>query len=292
MEMRKGIVFSGVLHAAAALLFLLGLPRLWDDELLMEQPVVVDLVQIGEKTNPPPKKVEAPEPKPEPPKEEPKPEPKPEPKTEPAPPKPEPAPEPPKPEPKPEPEPLPEPKPEPKPEPPKTEEKPKPSKLAQLKPKAKPKPQPDSFDQLLKTVEKFRDQPKPTPPDAQKVAAAVPNAHERGSTQHTSTEPLSMTVLDAVRAQVERNWNIDAGAKGAAELLIEVRIQMQPDGTVRSATIVDDLRYQTDTYWRSMADSARRAVLLSSPLQGLPQDKYEQWKDIKMRFNPKDIVGR
>lgn len=290
MEMRNGITLSTVLHAGAVLALVLGLPHLWEDELIVEQPVMLELVQIGEKTNPPPKKIETPEPpKPEPPKEEPKPEPpKPEPKPEP--PKPEPAPEPPKPEPKP--EPLPEPKPEPKPEPPKVEEKPKPSKLAEVKPRTKPKPPQDNFDQLLKTVERFRETPKPSTPEPKVAAANLPNAHEKGSTRHSSAEPISMTVLDAVRAQVERNWNIDAGAKDAANLVVEVRIQLEQDGTVRSATIVDSMRYGADNYWRSMADSARRAVLLSSPLQGLPADKYDQWKDIKMRFNPKDVVGR
>lgn len=287
MDMRNGIAFSTILHVGAVLVFILGLPHLWDEPLILEQPVVVELVEIGDKTNPPPKKIETPEPpKPEPPKEEPKPQ-QPEPKPEP--PKPEPAPEPPKPEPKP--EPLPEPKPEPKPEPPKAEEKPKPSKLAAVKPKTKPKPPQDNFDQLLKTVERFRETPKPSTPEP-KVVANVPNAHEKGSARHSSSEPISMTVLDAVRAQVEKNWNIDAGAKDAADLVVEVRIQLLKDGTVHAATIVDSLRYGTDGYWRSMADSARRAVLLSSPLQGLPPDKYDQWKDVKMRFNPKDVVGR
>ncbi|MEW5728625.1 MAG: energy transducer TonB, partial [Pseudomonadota bacterium] len=77
---RESYIFSGVLHVAVALIAYFGLPQFFRDPPEVETPIIVDLVPIGAKTNPPPKQAEEPQPepaKPEPP--EPKPAPKPEP---------------------------------------------------------------------------------------------------------------------------------------------------------------------------------------------------------------------
>ena len=308
-SMRGGTIFSLLLHVMAVLITLFGLPFLHTQPPVIEEPLVVDLVPLGDITNPPPKQKPTPEPPREDQKPEPKPEaPKPEPKTEPPkpappppapPPKPEhakpepPKPEPPKPEP-PKPEPAPVPKPEPKPEPKKEEPK---------KPAEKPK---DNFDQLLKSVEKLKqdeqfdqllktmDKTKPAPPTDQKPAknAAAPQAasNVKGSDLHNPDQPLSMTELDMIKAQIQRCWNVPAGAKDAANLIIPIRVRLQPDGTVISADFAGDMmRYSSDGFYRAASDSARRAVLSCSPLKA-PPTKYETWKDLTLRFNPQDML--
>ena len=79
-------------------------------------------------------------------------------------------------------------------------------------------------------------------------------------------EPLSMTVSDSIRRQVEEKWNVPAGARDAGELDVEIYISLLPDGTVRKAEIVDRARMAQPgrEYYRSMAESARRAVLQAS----------------------------
>ena len=306
---RESYIFSAVLHVAAILLSVFGLPFLWREPPIEEQPIVVDLVPLGEKTNPPPLK--AAEPQPEAPKPEPKPQPKPEPpKPQPAPPPPPtpptpPPPPPPPPPPKPEPAPpKPEPKPAPKPEPPKPEPKPQPPK-----PEPKPKPEKhrersqDQLDSLLKSLDKVKPKPKDDLDkllkSADKMEASdngeksVPeNVH--GSASNNPSEPLSMTEIDMIRAQLYKCWNIQAGAKDAANMIIPIRVRLQPDGTVISSEFVGDrLRYGTDPVYRAAADSARRAPLsrLCNPLK-VPPTKYDEWKEMTLRFNPKDMVGQ
>ena len=101
-------------------------------------------------------------------------------------------------------------------------------------------------------------------------------------------EPLSMTVSDSIRRQVEEKWNVPAGARDAGELDVEIYISLLPDGTVRKAEIVDRARMAQPggEYYRSMAESARRAVLQASPLHDLPPDRYEEWREITFRFRP------
>lgn len=101
---------------------------------------------------------------------------------------------------------------------------------------------------------------------------------------------ITISEQDALRAQLERCWNVPFGAKGVEDVLVEIDMVVAPDRTVRSARIIDKSRYSKDTFFRAIADSALRAVRspLCSPLE-LPTDKYETWKNITVRFNPKDM---
>jgi Predicted membrane protein len=309
MLRRDSYIYSGVLHVAIAVVAVFGLPAFWDDPPAIETPMVVDLVPLGARSNPPPRQAETPQPepaKPEPPKaEEPKPEPpKPEP-PKPEPPKPAPPPPPPPPKP-PEPEPAPPvPKPEPKPEPkpaPKPEPKPDTRKmLDELKPPPKPRQSTrDDLDSLLKSVDKPKpanplddllkaaDKAKPATPSADRGTQSKPQS-VRGSDAYNPNEPISMTEMDAIRAHVSRYWNIPAGAKDSANLIIEVRVTLQPDGTVTDARVINQ-PLMADSFWTAAADSARRAVRLASPLP-IPRDKYSQFSDFVLVFNPKQMLG-
>ena len=97
-----------------------------------------------------------------------------------------------------------------------------------------------------------------------------------------------MTVSDSIRRQVEAKWNVPAGARDAGELDVEISIWLRPDGTVLKAEIVDRARMAQPggEYYRSMAESALRAVLQASPLHDLPPDRYEDWREITFRFRP------
>ena len=99
------------------------------------------------------------------------------------------------------------------------------------------------------------------------------------------SSPLSLSVLDSVRRQVEDKWNVPAGAAGAGDLAVEIRILLLPDGAVRRADIVDQARL-SDSFYRTLAESARRAVLQASPLRDLPPEKYEHWREITFTFRP------
>jgi outer membrane biosynthesis protein TonB len=315
MELRRdSYVFSGLLHLAMLLLAVFGLPHFWREIPMEEAPIVVDIVPIGAKTNPPPLQDNKPQPEPQKVEEQPKPEP-----PKPEPPKPEPPkPEPPKPAPPPPPEPPaptpPPPKPEPAPSPvPKPEPKPEPPKPEPTPPKPEPRPEPpkkpqkdvkDELDSLLKSVDKRKPTPKeeldkllksteklkPTAPENKTATQTAPQS-VRGSASHNPLEPVSMTEKDRIRAHIERFWNVPAGAKDADKLVVMIKVSVLPDGTVTSADIVADPMMMLNPYYQAAADSARRAVRAASPLP-IPVDKYDQFKDFTLAFNPKFAAGR
>lgn len=324
--MHKGVILSSVLHGAVIAFLAFGLPsfvRPVEDTL-----IAVEMVVVEEDAAPAPKAAEPePEPKarqpaekPEPPaaKPEPKPEPeaKPEPPPAPAPPQvakvepaaepePEPAPEPePHVEPEPEPEPVAEPEPEPEPEPevvppkprprpevarPKPPREPEPKKAEpkkQPEPAPEPKQEPDQLASILRNVEKMKSEPAPQAAPAQtSPKAPVPGEPTR---QASAFEQNDM--VRAIQQKLRSCWRLDPGAPQAQDIVVEIRVSLARDGGVRRADIVDGTRMQRDAYFRSAAENARRAIIACSPFS-LPPRKYDVWRDITLRFNPREMFG-
>ena len=288
--MRDALVYSVLSHAVIMVIGYFGLPYIQREAVLTNTPIMVEIVNVSELTNAPPPK---PEKKP-PPKAEKKPPQHPKKPSQTA------APPPPPPAKDPEVAALPaEPKPKAKPKP-KPEAKPKPKpirKLAKAKPRRKPKP-PDAFTSVLRTVEKLKNRP---PPKENKKEDKKPEKKETFEQQmaqalmsrtarHDPLRSLAISEIDLVRQQIRECWSLPAGAKEAENLSIEIKMAMNPDGTVRQARILDQNRLQSDPFFRAAAESALRAVLNPhcNPLK-LPPEKYQQWQNMILIFDPRDM---
>ncbi len=288
------------MHVALALLIVVGLPLMTKKLAPLPPPVAIEIVTIAEKTNPPKGKKRAvkakkPTPKPQtrqaaaPKKPEPKPKPKP-PVKKAEKPKPVPAPKK-EPEiaalPKPKAEKKPPPKPEPKPKAAQSAPQPRVKAKPAPKPKAKPRPRKRmSLAQLLESVNKLKPRAKAGRRDREAQTA------RRGSPRNDASQKLSMSELDALKRQIERCWNFPAGARDAQDLVVEIKVVVNRDRTVRQARIVDVARMRRDPFYRSAAESARRAVLnpRCSPLK-LPPSKYDLWRSMTLTFNPREAFG-
>ena len=310
--MKPYLYRSIALHIAVLLIFVFDLPMLHRQTLTLGQaPIIVDLkdVKLGEMTNLPPKAVFGEEEKPAtttektPPQythEEKEPEPEPEPEPEKV--------EEPKesfvdtaPEPKP--EPKPDPKPQPKQEQPKPSKKPapKPSKKPKPKPQSKPKPKAENKPQEVKTVSNplkslmdsvnslEKELGEQNAPAVIKTGTQVANMGVEGGTGGSYLSDLSITEIDAIGGRLRECWNLDPGAQGIEGMIIEIRAFLNQDGTVRDVDILDKSRYNNDNHFRSVAESARRAVYTCQPYSILAQkypQKYDMWKTMLLRFNP------
>lgn len=277
----------------------------------------------------PPKAAEALPPKP-PPKPEPQPAPKPETVARAEPPKPKELVAPPAPEPDPVPakaEPAPPPKPErPKPEPePKVAEQPKPeakpvelaAKPPEPEPEAKPKAaEPSPFAEAptpkVKPKPKPVAKPEPARPtfDLNRIAALLDKSQKEPASEGEAREtkaqapkqpaqqariqdkPLTMSEIDAIRYQIEQCWSVPAGARDAEDLVVRIKVYLNPDGTLsRPPEIVQEAHGGDDGFYRTAAESARRAVLQCTPLKHLPTDKYALWRELTLTFNPRQMLG-
>ena len=114
----------------------------------------------------------------------------------------------------------------------------------------------------------------------------------RDDTPRRLDAPLSQTVIDDIKWQIQRNWSsVPTGAEDAHEVIVILRLQLGPDGAVRKVTVVDKARMAGDAVFRAMAESAVRAVWKTKRIERLPPDTYAQWHDIKLTFNPEDMFG-
>ena len=265
--MKAALYKSLALHAVVFLLCMLDLPLFWhEDAILSQPPIIVDLeqVKISEMTNLPAKAKFAEEEK--------------LPAARPVPPQPA----------KPKP---PAPKPEPKPAAPEmveetsvpAEEAPAPVKDDFVVPPqpAKPKPPAPKKQPAQKPAAKPAAKPKkPEPKKAKPQVSALKNLMD---SVNRMEQKLGETETPTFKQGTE---TVNMGIE---EMVVEIRAYLNRDGTVREVEILDRARYNADVYFRSVADSARRAVYICQPYAVLPQkygDKYDVWKTMLLRFDP------
>lgn len=322
--MNRYLKQSIALHVAVAVAMLVDMPNLWrHDMTLGEAPIIVDLsqVRIDEFTNLPTKAEFGPEDQKatvEEHKEEqytqntaPKPEEKPQEIAEPEP----------EPEPKPEkvkedfleePTPVPDKKPEKKPDPKPT---PKSPPTPSSKPKAKPKPQqkPENTDKNKKQEEQAKvrsnalksllqeidnnknvDIGEKTQPAMIKEGTPVNNMGiEGGNSKGSYFSDLTISETDAIASLLRQNWNLDPGAIGIAGMLVEIRVHLTRDGAIQRIEFVDQSRFNSDPSYRSVAESAQRAIIATQ--QAFKEvfgqkyaDRYDVWNTLLLKFDPLD----
>ena len=145
--------------------------------------------------------------------------------------------------------------------------------------------------------------------DIQSLLAMVEKSHQRAATlpgQRPENGPVSSEstatgssagrdqkgargVKDFIRAQIERHWEFDPRDLGTDDLVIAIHLELNADGSVRKADVVDNPRYGSDLRYRSLAVSARNAALTSSPLH-FPPGTYDAVKDITLNLNPREAL--
>lgn len=102
-------------------------------------------------------------------------------------------------------------------------------------------------------------------------------------------QALTRAELSALRRQLAGCWNILPGARDADDIVVRLHLIMNPDRTVQRVTVKDTARL-SDPFYKAAAETAVRAVRnpRCSPLE-LPPFKYDQWKEMTIRFDPKDM---
>ncbi|MDD4557177.1 MAG: hypothetical protein PHE89_07660 [Alphaproteobacteria bacterium] len=185
-------------------------------------------------------------------------------------------------------------KPQPKPEAPKKVETKKGNNSVPAVKQEKGKPDlANPLKSLLASVDSIEKNLGPVTQEATvKEGTEVNHMGIEGGTGGSYFSELSISEIDAIAGRLRACWNLDPGAKGAQNMVVEIRAFLTPEGKVRDVKILDTGRYGSDPYFRSVAESARRAVYNCEDAYQIfvknYSDKYDMWKTMLLKFNPLD----
>lgn len=166
------------------------------------------------------------------------------------------------------------------------------------KPKVAPKPvqkkQSQGLQSLLASVEKVRKPANKAPSSSPVDSSQTVNKGIKGGTEGSLLSDLTISEKDLIASKISSCWNVNAGVQDADQMIVELRAFINKDGSVREVKI---LNMRSDPVFRSMAESAKRAIFVCDALKdGSPfrmlankrPEMYHSWKEIRLRMNPVD----
>ncbi|MDC0436651.1 cell envelope biogenesis protein TolA [Candidatus Pelagibacter sp.] len=163
------------------------------------------------------------------------------------------------------------------------------------------KQNPDKVDNKVKQVSEFE---KDNLFDPNNIAALidkskVENAETLNKTDKVTQDQdknidfsgLSLSEEDALKAQIFGCWSIPLGLPYNENLLVRIKLQLKPDGTIIRSEILDHARMNKpgQGFYKVLAESALRAIKLCQPLR-VPTAGYEKWKELQLNFDAREML--
>ena len=131
--------------------------------------------------------------------------------------------------------------------------------------------------------------------DKSKVESAETNKKMDKVTQNQNKDAnfkgLSLSEEDALKAQIFGCWSIPLGLPYNENLLVRIKLQLKPDGSIIRTEILDHARMNKpgQGFYKVLAESALRAVKLCQPLR-VPSSGYERWKELQLNFDAREML--
>ena len=191
-----------------------------------------------------------------------------------------------------------------------------PKKVKKIKPDSVPMPEdkikkvekikedkqnPEKIDNKIKQVSEFE---KKELFDPNNIAALIDKSKEESAEinqkidkvtqdQQRNIENTGLTLSeeDALKAQIFGCWSIPLGLPYNENLLVRIKLQLNPDGTILQSEILDHARMNKpgQGFYKVLAESALRAIKLCQPLR-VPTTGYERWKELQLNFDAREML--
>ena len=191
-----------------------------------------------------------------------------------------------------------------------------PKKVKKIKPDAVPMPEdkqekvekikedkqnPEKIDNEVKQVSEFE---KDELFDPNNIAALIDKSKEESAETINKTDKvtqdqqknvektgLSLSEEDALKAQIFGCWSIPLGLPYNENLLVRIKLELKPDGSISKSEILDHARMNRpgQGFYKVLAESALRAIKLCQPLR-VPTTGYERWKELQLNFDAREML--
>ena len=103
---------------------------------------------------------------------------------------------------------------------------------------------------------------------------------------------LTLSEEDALKAQIFGCWSIPLGLPYNENLIVRIKLELKPDGTVSKIEILDHDRMNQpgQSFYKVLVESVLRAIKLCEPLK-VPVGDYERWKELYLNFDAREMLG-
>ena len=174
--------------------------------------------------------------------------------------------------------------------------------VKKIETKEEKKQNPDKVDTKVKQVSEFE---KKELVDTSTLQGLIDKAKEQESAEimkknnqvsqdqvkNIENTGLTLSEEDALKAQIFGCWSIPLGLPYNENLLVRIKLELKPDGSVTKTEILDHARMNKpgQGFYKVLAESALRAVKLCQPLR-VPSTGYERWKELQLNFDARDML--
>jgi outer membrane biosynthesis protein TonB len=111
-----------------------------------------------------------------------------------------------------------------------------------------------------------------------------------GAANGAQAAELSQSEIDALRARVRQCWNAPPGLDSLqSSIKVSLRVLMKLDGSLAAPPAV--VGGTPSMLGPAMAESAKRALLQCQPFTMLRPEHYQQWKDLQLDFDSRELLG-
>ena len=163
------------------------------------------------------------------------------------------------------------------------------------------KQNPDKLDKEVKQVSEFE---KKEFVDLDNIAKLIDKAKEdsaevvkknddiiQDQDRNIENTRLTLSEEDALKAQIFGCWSIPLGLPYNEDLLVRIKLMLEPDGSIIKTEILDHARMNKpgQGFYKVLAESALRAVKLCQPLR-VPSTGYERWKELQLNFDAREML--
>lgn len=124
------------------------------------------------------------------------------------------------------------------------------------------------------------------------IATATADAQKAASPSRAtapSGPPLTAGEKEGLVLAVKECWNVPIGLENASDLVVVLAAELGLDGRVQGSPRLIDPAGNPQGAVKQAFEAGRRALLRCQPYD-LPKEKFEQWRQIEVVFNPKKMV--
>ncbi|WP_395462643.1 hypothetical protein [Wolbachia endosymbiont of Cantharis cryptica] len=104
------------------------------------------------------------------------------------------------------------------------------------------------------------------------------------SFENKKNELVVAEIINSIRDKLTKCWSIPESIAYKENFSIKINLLLSSQGEIIMADVADSSAYKNNPLFRSIADSAMRAVYKCSPLTGLPIEHYHIWREVTLDF--------